>query len=194
MLYPKTTVMKNNWALLTLIVVALLFSACQKSDDENNGNNNPVTSNGTLSCAVNSQPYTFNDITAQVIVSSNAEDLLVTAFVDILDVQNQTYIQFRVFRKPDLIEGTYPFTNGVSQDTVVLMVFSELQAGAGANWDSEGNIGQVTITELDEENLTVSGTFSATLQLNNTSGGGSYPEEISITGGIFNKVGFLYND
>jgi hypothetical protein len=99
-----------------------------------------------------------------------------------------------IFRKPGLSEGAFMMNNNVPGDTIVQLLFSEIKNGTGANWDSQNNIGQVAITNLDRENRRVSGTFSATLVLNATSGGGSYPAEINITDGKIENVSFLFTD
>jgi hypothetical protein len=186
--------MMIRYLLFSVLAIAILFSACKKSYENNGDNNNPGTSDEVMSCIIDNQVYDFKDIDARLIVSSNEENLEITAYVDKGSVQNQTYIELQVLKRPSLSEGEFLMNNDLNKDTVVNMYFSEMSNAIGANWDSKNNIGQVNITEIDRENLTVSGTFSAKLRLFVAVGGGDYPEEIEITNGTFNKVNYLVTD
>jgi len=98
------------------------------------------------------------------------------------DYESQIFINF--ISNDGLTEKVYDMQE--DEETAIMMTYTEVFGPLNvAQWASYDSVGTIKITELDLENETLSGTFSATLQFDPNTSTSSDQGEMVIANGKF---------
>lgn len=158
----------------TLILTLIIASSCS-SDDDNTDSDAPQ--NGQLVATVDGDGFTASDTNAMAAIFGGVFNI--TALDN---TGNSIVISVTQFNN----EGTYDLSASVPTGAGVY-----LPVGADNSFTSllEGGSGSITVSEYNEEDATISGTFSYTAvrEVMDTEGNFT-PETVEITGGVFTKL------
>lgn len=166
--------MKHLKFIFSLFVVAIAFQACSSSDDSGDS-----AQPGTFQVDFNGQTYVADVVSATII-----DDVINVTGLRGSEGENVTLTVF------GSTEGTYQL--GVTSNQVEVNGAAYIEPnndGTGvfvALTDGVTSQGQLIITEIDETNLTISGTFEFTATNQNTQ------EVMELTNGVFFQI--PYND
>lgn len=155
---------KSNISLLfILFVVPIIFSSCTKDDD-------PITDLAKMTASIDGSDW--NGSVTKATISNN------TLILSGISVSGSS-ITITIY--DGFEEGTYPLT----QTTFGVAVYQEVTGGEGFTTNAGPDAGgQITITEIDKTNKTISGYFSFDVKEQ------SSQEVKSITDGSIDKIGY----
>lgn len=201
-----------SWSLLaTLMACLLIFSACNKDDDDD-GNSNSDTPSFTATVSPNAiyaPDFTYTNFAADFSQMATIEDLTVTGAAAYIDADTLSIYSYEIINsdtnqlvlniilnadRVGVYDIDYTTDDIFGSDAIVnsgfynSSTFSDELSLASLLSDSKSG-SKIEITEYDDTNKLVSGTFSFAKEGEDDAG--AAVEIINVSNGVFNKLPIL---
>lgn len=165
-----------------LCILSLLWVACDREDDS-------LAVDGAIKTTLDGRALTTDDVSATINASSGSEILVVTA--NFPNGNSTTQLAVTAYAETSaegISPGEYIFAHATypgAHQGVCFYFLNDGNTPYGTLYVKQGDVGQVTITEVDRGALVVSGTFEATVGRND--------DVKTFTKGSFTKVRVAIN-